>query len=380
MNNLQKIRGIILSDFRACYRPQGILASNLNFSDFWARDSFWASLGMLHAGVDVEKVRDSLELFLKYQREDGKIPRKIVLDYNGLKYLGARIKRRVPRPIYSSSLKWNFSVDDNLLFAIAFCRWVEKTGDTAFAEKYFSHVARALEFYAKKNLLREDLIFETGFANWEDTIYKKGFVLYSNCLWYEAVRSFEKLCDRLEKNHESKIPNSAMIVFQIRDKFWLDDKNYFADSTVENKPEKYFDLAGNALAIIFDIAHPEQAEKILQNINNENVLHPINYPHYPWHKISPVLFLFGIQDYQNGISWSWIEALLILAQLKVGKTEEAKKTFENFAEIISKNNHIHETYFLDGRPFDHLFWKSAVPFAWGAGLLLWTISELEKIA
>jgi glycogen debranching enzyme len=398
MNNLQKIRDIALSDLRACYRPQGILASNVNFDDYWARDSFWASLGMLKAGLDLEKVRESLELFLKYQRRGGKIPRKIALDYNGLKYLGLKIKRRAPRPIYTSALYWRFSVDDNLLFVLAFCRYVEKTGDMNFAGEYFGNLLDALEFYPRKNMIQEDLLAESGFANWEDTVYKRGFVLYSNCLWYAAVKGFEKLRSDLETQGKASllavndIPSSEMIIFQIRNKFWLAGEGYFADSVNKNQPEKYFDLAGNALTILFDIAHADQAEKILSLVetprlggasrgeSEENILHPINYPRYPWYRISPVSFLIGNPDYQNGSAWSWIEALLILAQLKAGQPKEAKKTFENFADIIAKNNHIHETYFLDGRPFDHLLWKSAVPFAWGAGLLLWAVSELEKVS
>lgn len=391
MIEIKKIRDIVLSDLRACYRDQGILASSVNFDDYWARDSFWASLGLLESGLDAEKVRESLELFLKYQRSDGKIPRKIALDYNGLKYFGLKIKRRAPRPIYSSALAWRFSVDDNLLFGIAFCRYVEKTGDLKWAGGYFENLLSALEFYARKNLLREDLIFESGFANWQDTVYKRGFVLYSNCLWYEAVRSFENLRDKLNKNPASRLPNAEMIVFQIRDKFWLDDKNYFTDSVQGGKSDKYFDLAGNLLAILFDIAHPKQAEKILRQVSDiearcnallsdeeKNILHPLNYPRYPWRRISPALYLFGIQDYQNGINWSWIEALLVLVQIKTGHTEDARQNFARFAEIILKNNHIHETYYLDGRPFNHLLWKSAVPFAWGVGLWLWAICELEK--
>lgn len=58
---------------------------------------------------------------------------------------------------------------------------------------------------------------------------------------------------------------------------------------------------------------------------------------------------------------------------------EAKgMALENLSGIIIRNGHIHETYFLDGRPFDYLLWKSAAPFAWGAGLFLYAVNVLEK--
>ena len=371
------------------------MASDVNFNDFWARDSFWASFGMLESGLDLDQVKKSLELFLLYQREDGKIPRKIVLDYNGLKYLGIKIKRKKPRPIYTSSIKWHFSVDDNLLLVIAFCKYIERTNDLEFAKKYYEQVKRALEFYSKKGLIRENLIHEVGFSNWEDTIYKKGFVLYTSCLWYEAVGQFKKIYSILSfaetqdfaSLQEINIPLTKDILSQIQKLFWLKDEGYFADSVYKSNQQKYFDLAGNMLAILFDIATTEQAEKILRFVetncnaslqDERNILHPINYPLYPWYRISPVLFLFNIQKYQNGISWSWVEVLLVAAEVKMGKIEQAKIHLENLSNVIIKNGHIHETYWLDGRPFNHLFWKSAVPFAWGAGLYLYALAKLEK--
>lgn len=408
MKIIQKARDIVLADLRSCYREEGILASNVNFNDFWARDSFWASLGLIESEIDLDQVKKSLELFLRYQRKNGKIPRKIVLDYNGLKYLGIKIKREKPRPIYTSSIKWFFSMDDNLLLVMAFCKYVEKTNDFDFAQKYFGKIKRALEFYSTQGLLRDSLIYETGFGNWEDTIYKKGWVLYTNCLWYEAIKSFEMVLTLLrnvlrnnvsnkefflesfEQNRvsgEQNIPTKEVVLDQIQKKFWLEEVGYFADSVNKNQPDMHVDLAGNILAIIFEVADEEQAKKILDFVEtrfiasseiDKAVLHSLNYPRYPWYRISPVLYLLGIEDYQNGIAWSWIEALLIAAEIKNGRREEAERNLETLSNIITRNGHIHETYFLNGRTFDHRFWKSAVPFAWGAGLFLYAGARLEK--
>lgn len=398
---ITKVKKIAQADLLACYRDGGILASNVNFDDFWARDSFFASLGILESGGETEKVKQVLELFIKYQRTDGKIPRKIVLDFNSLKYLGIKIRRKKPRPIYASSLRWHFSVDDNLLFVIAFCRYIVLSGDNAFGKKYFAQAKNALEFYAKRKLIKSKLLYEAGFANWEDTIYKKGHVFYSNVLWYAAVREFEVLRNNVRSSDSSVetrqclvstsediLPTAKEIFYALQETFWLPQEKYFADSVKNGQSEKYFDLAGHVLAIIFDIATKEQIQQILNFVetycnvslqaDRKDILHPLNNPRYPIWKVNPVLFLFGIQNYQNQNSWSWIETLLIIAQLKGGHIDEAQKTFETLGNIIVRDNHIHETYFLDGRPFNHLLWKSAVPFAWGAGLMLWAVKNLEE--
>lgn len=382
--NTEKASIIALSDLRSCYTREGILASHVNFSNYWARDTFWASLGMLETGSEKEirQVKKSLELFMKYQRSDGKIPRKIALDYNGLKYLGLKTKRRKPRPIYTSPISFFYSTDNDLLFVLAFQKYFEVTGDENFARDNFQKMERSLSFYGEAGLVRESLVHENGLATWMDSVFKNGFVLYTNCLWYGAVRELESLSGKLRIIPKSNnIPSSPEILKQIQKLFWLNDKRYFADNISSYKPQKYFDLAGNLLAVIFKIANGKQTESIfsmIEKIRNRNALHPINAPLYPFWKINPVTRLFGIADYHNGISWSWLEALLSIAKNKAGKIKEAEVDLENFAKIVVRNGHVHETYFLDGRPFDHPRWKSAVPFAWGAGLFLWAAKLLQK--
>jgi len=385
MNKIEEAREIVLKDLRSCYLGNGILASQVNFSDYWARDSFWASFGLIEAGIDLPQVKSSLKLFLDYQHPNGKIPRKVCLEYNGLKYLGMKIKRKKPRPIYVSSIRPFFSFDDNLLFVIAFCKYVEKTRDVAFAKEHMEAVNRALAFYGKKSLVKKSLLCEFGFGNWMDTIFKRGFVLYTNALWYEAVKEFEKLRNTLGGGKKKEmIPDPSVILDKINEYFWDSERGYFSDTVrSDGKQQYYFDLAGNVLAVFFGIANKEQSGRIFKKIGEiyemyKGLLHPINHPRYPFWKISPVLFLFNIQDYQNQISWSWIEVLLSGAYTKCGRLKEAEMTLNNLSGLILSHGHIHETYYLDGRPFDHLFWKSAVPFAWGAGLFLWAVEEHRK--
>ena len=67
--------------------------------------------------------------------------------------------------------------------------------------------------------------------------------------------------------------------------------------------------------------------------------------------------------------------MYILALLKYNRYDQAQKQFNALSDIIIKNNSIHETYNLDGSPYNHLLWKSAMPFAWSAGLLLLLVKK-----
>lgn len=383
MSKTQRAKEIALSDLRACYKKWGVFASLVNFSDYWARDSFWAVFGMLEIG-DFEHARKTLELFMKYQHKSGKISRKISNDFNRLKYLfKIKIKRATLKPIYASSLRSRFAMDGNLLFVIAFCQYVKKTGDYEFAQSHFLKVRSALEFYQSKKMIKGCLLDENGFSSWMDTVFKKGFVLYTNCLWFETVKQFEIITQLLGYAGSVHVPPANLIKKSIQDIFWLPNKNFFADSVSrKNIAQGYFDLAGNVLTLLFDVADHKQAERIFLKIDSiaskEKGLHPVNDPIYPWWKINPFALIAGIYHYHNGISWPWTEALLVAACIKRGKIQAATKNLANLSSIIVKNGHIHEAYYLNGRPFGNFFWKSAVPFAWSSGLFLYAMAKFEE--
>ncbi len=383
MDKIQKAKEIALKDLRACYKKWGVFASLVNFSDDWARDSFWAVFGMLEIG-DFKHAKKTLELFMKYQRKSGKISRKISSDFNRLKYLfKIKIKRATLKPVYASPLRSRFAMDGNLLFVMAFCQYVKKTSDHEFARSHFLKVRSALEFYQAKKMIRGCLLDEYGLSSWMDTVFKKGLVLYTNCLWFEAVRQFEIITELLGYARSEQVPPANLIKKSIQDTFWLPNKNFFADSVSDkNIAQEYFDLAGNVLAILFDVSDQKQTDEIFLKIDSiaakESDLHPVNDPMYPWWKINPCASLAGIYRYHNGISWSWTEALLVAARARHGKIQIATNNLTNFSSIIIKNKHIHETYNLNGQPFGNFFWKSAVPFAWSSGLFLYAVKKYEE--
>ena len=355
----------------------------MRFSDYWARDTFWAMHGMLEIG-DVTHTKLSLEFFLRHQHKSGKIARKIKVDFNRLKYFfRIKYKRKKPRAVFDSPFSSRFSFDDNLLCVIAFCKYVEKTEDLDFAKKYYGQISSALAFYPRSGLVKNHLLDEVGLAGWMDTVLKRGHVLYTNCLWFEAVTSLHKLSGTLKKPFPKALSETSKIKSQIQKKLWLEKEKYFADSANENSVQTYFDLAGNALALLFGIATDKQAKSITAKIDSlrdpSSGLHPVNDPLYPWWKINPFAVLFGIFHYHNGISWSWTEAIMIAAKAKKGFVASSKKDLESFSKLIQKHGHVHETYYLSGKPFGHFFWKSAVPFSWGAGLFLYADAQLERV-
>lgn len=375
---------IVRKELRQCYLGQGVIASPVHFSNYWGRDTFWALRGMIHGDKkDLEMSRKSLELFMKYQRGDGKIPRKIVSDVNIFKRIGINVKRPYLLPVYASPIKYLHSLDENLLFVSAFCKYIEKTNDLDFARDKYHQLVLALDFFRQKRALRDNLLCEWGLGNWMDTILKRGFVLYTNCLWHEALKQLQNLSRVIERDFPPSLPTPQKVKLLIQRDFWNKDNGFFVDALSKKKRQKmFFDTAGNLLAVFFGIADADQAKEVLEKVSSLRSgqgLHPTNDPPYPPRKVNPLTYFVGIEKYHNGISWSWIEIIHILALLKSGDLETAQRQFDNLCEIISKNETLHETYNLDGTPFDKPLWKSTTPFAWSAGLFLYVLEKLEEV-
>ncbi len=339
----------------------------MNFSDSWARDTFWAIPGVLKLG-DFEIARKSFEFFISHQRSDGLIPRKITFDYNGFKYLFKKsLKRRKSKTVYKGVIPLADCVDSNALFIIALQKYSKESRDIGFAKKNFESIKKAVDWYDLKT--KHGLIKECFLANWMDTIFKNGHVLYSNVLYCQTLKSFFEICETLKRGDLAATYEKRHLETKdkINNLFW--NGNFFDD---ELGKHKHFDAAGNVTACFFEIASPEKTEIIfnkLRNIKKEK-LHPTVDPPYLFWKINPAAYAMGIKEYQNGISWSWIDILAAGAMEKRGFHEKALEHFEKICEIIVENGAIYETYWPDGRPFNKPFWKSAVPFAWSSGLFL----------
>ena len=147
MNNLEKALQIAANDLRACYEDKKIVAGRRHFDDYWARDAFFAIRGSKELG-DLEVVKNTLQLFLDYQKEDGQIPRKIIRHQTLLKYvLKIRKKRKKIKPVYSSSIFLSKGVDQNSLLIIAFKMYIRKSNDMEFLEQNYYKLMRAIFWF-----------------------------------------------------------------------------------------------------------------------------------------------------------------------------------------------------------------------------------------
>jgi len=194
MKRLQKkAKSLATNSLRKCYSETGIYAGLHQFKDYWARDSFYASLGAIEIG-DLEMVKKNLSLFLHFEKQ-GRIPLRIGNRLFIQTMLGKESKRLFTR--YGDDKKGSFCSDSQTLFLIAFARFVKKSKDRNFADKNATkiiRIIRTLFSHSQKNFL----LYENYYSTWMDAIKKKGFIFYSNLLYYSALDEIYQLYAKTE--------------------------------------------------------------------------------------------------------------------------------------------------------------------------------------
>lgn len=374
-NSFEALKDIARTSLRACYLNTSLVASPTYFSDYWARDSFWALGGMLVIG-DHKRARDTITHFLSFQRTDGKIPRKISRDLNVIKYLfGKHIMRRHLRPTYYGLIRPFYAMDSELLMIIGVEKYLDETRDYDFTDQHYQSLHKAMTWHTGRT--RDKLVHEYLLGNWMDTIFKNGPVLYTNVLYVQALEAMVTIAQVAGRDEDAQYwaTRAHSTKGAVRTAFW--NGLFFADEAF--LPDVHtFDLAGNVLAVLSNVGDREMQNAIMTRIENlyntYGAFMPASPIGYPWYKINPLTSLVGIRDYQTSTSWLWITILVARMFIENNRQELGEKILSELGQQLTVHGEIGETYFCDGQPYSKRAWRSATPFAWSSGVLLETLA------
>lgn len=364
MSKLAEAKTIALASLRACYSKDGIIAGPHHFTDYWARDGFFAAFGSLAVG-DLHIVEAMLALFFSYQRPDGLIPYRIMRGPISLgKYLGkpkfyqhphATYKLRgIGQPIYDGTTL-------SLLFAA-----LTKN------PKYLPQIKKGLIYLSSRE--KNGLLWDGPMAEWNDAVWKYGNLLYSNVIYwymYDRLADWLKVIDPTFSTALSSKANG--IADSLRSRLW--NGKYFADWH-DYKRQDYFYPFGNSLAITWGLTTKTEANSIFEqcSIVQHGFTLETNSPQYPWWRTDLAQRLIGMPDYQNqGILW-WQPITSYLTALKSsGRNTEYSRLSQIVINKIIQDQEIYECYERDGTPVKRWLYTSEHPFAWTSGMILWSL-------
>jgi len=349
-----------------------------NFSESWARDFGFAAYGLLTL-KQYDTVKETLEAFLWHQTSNGQLPVKLHSMSVATRYLYSFFGREQPteillRPKYISG-HGAPSLDGQALLVIAALTYAQETGDIVFLENHWAEMRLAMKWLGRyrKGTEEDPLLYQGAFADWADSIARHGRVLYTNVVYWKALAEMAVAAARLDLQQEAVryFAQAENVLRAINRHFWRQDLGYFITS------EELAQLSsdGNLLAIAWGLAKPEQAECILDVMEEAGMAEPVptrvTHPSYPRHLIALENLLGGMGNYHTDASWLWIGAWHIIALTKTGRLEDAQKLVTRVLEVVVRDRQVNEVHAPSGKPLSSRWYTPEAPLTWNAGMIVY---------
>lgn len=355
-----------------------------NFRESWARDFGFAAYGLL-ALEQYDVVRQTLEAFFWYQTKEGQLPVKLHSMDFVTRYFHSFLGREQStegtlRPKYISA-HGAPSLDGQALLIIAAITYARKTKNMEFLKAYWSALASALQWLeGHKRNTDDDLLYQESFADWADSVARRGYVHYTNVVYWKALSEMALAAHDLDmKAHAAFYQQKAdRVADGIRVRFWRDDLGYFVTS--RTLPQLSSD--GNLLAIAWGLANAEEAPRILKSMDEAGMSQPVptrvTSTPYPSELIAIENMLAGVGNYHTDAAWLWLGAWHAIAWTRCGDLTRAQEILSQMTAVIVRNKQIHEVYGTNGEPLASIWYKPEAPLTWSAGMFIYACRFFEE--
>jgi glycogen debranching enzyme len=350
-------------------------ADKRNYLSIFARDASICALGMAASGDKnlIKAAEKSLLILAKYQAKNGQIPNYVKPEKKLVDF-------------------WKIGcIDANLWWLIA-VYYFDKLSGGNLRLKLKVEIQKAISWLECQEHPEDKLLIQNEASDWADNMPRSGKTLYSNALWYwvkniynpktaeETRKNFDKLFYPFDKKLEdiprcSKLTVKAIKRDKRRERYYLEYVNFLFWG-------KSLDVFGNSLAIIFDLADPKKAEKIINIINEKNksempipaLFYPIEKKSKYWKKYMENHNLNYPYQYHNGGVWPFISCFWAIALYKSGFKDLAFEELERSAKANKTNNWQFNEWFhaKTGKPM------GMAGQSWNAGMFVLAYEYLKE--
>jgi glycogen debranching enzyme len=262
---------------------------------YFGRDGEWSGFALLHYG-DHEKVRQMLEVFMKFQDLNGKIFHE--LSTSGIAHYDA--------------------ADATPLFILLAGRYLRHSGDLGFIRNHWPQILKAIDFCYATDTDGDKLIENTNVGHgWVEGghLFGSQTSLYLASCWAGALEEAAGMATALgEKTLANRyIQDSREVTAILNRDFWNPAAEYYYHGLLPDGSFKADISIMPAIPILFGQADPEKAEKILPAIASNAFttdwgcrIVPENDPH------------FNPKGYHSGSVWPLFTGWAALAEFRAG--------------------------------------------------------------
>ncbi|MCX6749849.1 MAG: hypothetical protein NTZ83_00145 [Candidatus Pacearchaeota archaeon] len=347
---------------RKCSNPNGIFASGGKdgYDAVWSRDSMITSLGAsLIKEKDFKKLfKSSIITLRENQSKNGQIPNCV-----------DKFSKRAPHVDFKT-------IDSSLWFIIVNYIYKERYKGSLFFNSNKKYVKKALSWLRCQDSGENGILAQLPTSDWQDAFpHRYGYTINTQALYYKTLN----LLGKTEEAEKLKL----FVNEDLDDSLW--NGNFYLPYRWKNhgvykEIGEWFDSLGNLLAIVFDLADNERAEKILRYIqkNKINEPYPVRVIYPPieegdenWQNYYLDCEAGYANHYLNGGIWGYAGGFYILALIKMNKLQEAERELRKLAERDLNGNFPEWTNPIDG--FHH-----GNTQAWEAGMYILAYESLKQ--
>src|SRR6185503_1932520 len=328
--------------------PAGVLAAaattraaERGYTPIFGRDAAICSLGMALSG-DRALERASiagLETLAEFQAPNGQIPKFVAPDRREADfwYLGC----------IDATLWW--------LIALALLdeRLAQRGIRRGLLRRHRRRITLALQWLGAQEHQRFYLLQQNEASDWADIMPRSGFVLYTNALWYHVKRLyrlphaaqtrasfnglFHPFSAGIAEYRRARLLNEYVLKKARNRDLYLSFVNFsfFGDEG---------DAFGNALAVIYGLAQPPLARKILRALMRARVhqpyplravVRPIRERSALWRPYMHRHRQNAAWQYHNGGIWPMVGAFWVAALVSQGERREAQAALIQLARTCA---------------------------------------------
>jgi len=382
--NLQA--GIQTRRLKSAQYKEILHAGYRNFRESWARDFGFASYGLLALGKH-DIVRQTLEAFFWHQTAAGQLPVKLhSLDFV-TRYFHSFLGREqstegVLKPKYLSG-HGAPSLDGQAMLVISALTYARETKNLEFLKALWNSLVAAMRWLEKhKGGPDENLLYQQSFADWADSVARRGHVHYTNVVYWKALMEMSDAAAGLDMLAHSEYyrQKAEAVASAVHQGFWDQDLGYF----VTSRSLSHLSSDGNLLAIAWGLAAPEQAKRILGTMEQTGMAFPVptrvTSSNYPRELIAIENVIGGMPHYHTEAAWIWLGAWHVIAEARCGDLVQAKKLLSRIAQVIVRDKQVNEVYGKNGEPMSSLWYKPEAPLTWNAGMFIYACKCFDEIS
>ncbi|MCB0342104.1 MAG: hypothetical protein H6626_08195 [Pseudobdellovibrionaceae bacterium] len=359
-------------------------AGSNHFRGFWTRDfclSVPALLKLGHKNVAAHH----LNWLLDHTREkDGLVPRVIDSLDTRFRVPAALLRQKLqlswPKFSVSDNLAPEYlgehntvAIDSNLFVLMSLLQLKEYDSNLDLFKIRAKTLKKILHFYAP--YFSDGLIYQSRFADWQDSVDRSGRSFIVNLLYYVVVSRVSPLLD-FEFDAEG---------FRARlyRKFFDTHSGLFR--THEQLP--HIGLDGNLWAIEWGLVESEEKTTLYERLKSHSLWQTHGQPgyvtdrDYPGHWHSWTVQSVGLNHYHDRLYWSWLMALSAKVAHLCDDFIESKRLLNRLQSLAERDGAIGEIYQpnKDLTPFSSWAYQSESPFSWGSAKIVEAVLDMAHL-